>query len=84
MTDSTRTKIKTYKPANIQRFTGDCDNCDMSSVVDKLQPWGKMTSARDANRTPEERGIANKGMSTKSFTSLNYKLSFYLDIICVW
>lgn len=58
--------MKQYKPGIIQRFTGDCDNCDMSSVVDKLKPWTKMTSTRDASTTPEERRIANDGQSTKS------------------
>ena len=56
MTDSTRAIVKQYKPATIQRFTGDCDNCDMSAVVYELQPWRKMTSTRDASTTPEERG----------------------------
>ena len=37
---------------------------------DKLQPLRKRTSTRDANTTSEERGIANGGKSTKSFTSL--------------
>lgn len=66
--------MKQFKPATIQRFTGDCDNCDMSSVVYKLQPWRKMTSTRDASTAPEESGIANEGYSTKSFTLLNYTL----------
>ena len=66
--------MKQYKPATIERFTGDCDNCDTSSVVDKLLPWRKMTSTRDASTTSEEKGIANEGYSTKSFTSLNYTL----------
>ena len=42
----------------------------MGSVVDKLLLLRKLTSTTDASTTPEEWGIANKGKSTKSFTSL--------------
>ena len=66
--------MKQCKPATIQRFTGHCDYCDMSSVVDNLQSWRRLTSTRDASTTPEERGIANEGYFTKSFTSLNCTL----------
>ena len=50
----------------------------MSLVVDKLQPLRKMTTTRDASKTPEEWEIANQGKSTKSFTSLNYTLFILL------
>ena len=59
-TDDTRAIMKQYKPATTRRFAGDCDCSDMISVVDKLQPWRKMTSTRDASTTPEEKGIANE------------------------
>ena len=59
--------------------------CNMGSVVDKLQLLWKLTSTTDASTTPEEWGIANKGKSTKSSTSLHYTLFILLRLgLCWW
>ena len=50
----------------------------MGSVVDKLLLLRKLTSTTDLSTIPEERGIANKGKSTNSFTSLKDTLLILL------